>query len=329
MRSSILVVLVVASCGGSSATTFNGTSDQACSDSAIASCMMRDACHVNQVTIAYRDMSTCIARAKANCVASLAAMDTGRTPANEEACAKAYVSASCTDFLQNTIAACHAPVGTRLLGASCTFPAQCQSAFCSFVPGAACGTCATPTAIGQSCATTQCSSGQVCVTATSTCQAYGDTGASCSHSSECQVGFECVGFSSTVIGTCMRAAESAGAACDRKAGPTCDYLKGLYCSFLPGMTAGTCVSEVDAPATQFCGPTAGSGSTPSSNTICVGASECVTPSTTNTGTCVADAADGAACDSVNGPFCMSPARCVAAAVGVTTGTCQLPDPTKC
>jgi hypothetical protein len=42
-----------------------------------------------------------------------------------------------------------------------------------------------------------------------------------------------------------------------------------------------------------------------------------------TQTCLAPAADGAACDTVNGPGCLTPAKCVTAG-SATTGTCQLP-----
>jgi hypothetical protein len=40
------------------------------------------------------------------------------------------------------------------------------------------------------------------------------------------------------------------------------------------------------------------------------------------GTCVAAAADGAACDPTNGPMCTDPAVCV-------NSVCEVPDPTMC
>jgi len=57
---------------------------------------------------------------------------------------------------------------------------------------------------------------------------------------------------------------------------------------------------------------------------CIGGSSCRgTP-----GMCVADAADGDPCDTVAGPSCLSPARCVTDGIS-TSGTCTPPDPEAC
>ena len=46
-------------------------------------------------------------------------------------------------------------------------------------------------------------------------------------------------------------------------------------------------------------------------------------------TCVAQAADGAGCDTQLGPLCLTPARCVTSGIGATSGTCVVPSATLC
>ena len=69
-------------------------------------------------------------------------------------------------------------------------------------------------------------------------------------------------------------------------------------------------------------------------TACTGGAECFagTPGADGgvTSTCVAPVADGAACDTVNGPPCTRPARCVGTSIdGGTKGTCAVADATQC
>ena len=340
MRITPFAFLLCLGCGSSPASTGSTvddaldsgsgiSADQACSDAAQAQCQKLDACHVNGVALRYGSNALCISRVKANCLTSIGAPDTGRTPANEEACAAAYASATCADFVQNTIAACQPPAGTRAEGRACAYAGQCASAFCAFAPGAACGTCAAPTTPGQSCASSQCADGQTCLKAGAVCQPFGAVGDKCSTTSECQIGLTCVGAVSATAtaGTCMTGAEAVGAACDRTTGPQCDEVQGLYCSFVPKATAGSCVKYLTATS-GACGYTAGVGTTGSSYTICLGGGQCIVPSGANAGTCVPDALDGKPCDTVNGPGCLTPARCVTLP-GATTGTCTLPDPTVC
>jgi hypothetical protein len=327
------IALVLIGCGNKTSTPSTDlamglSADQACADVATAYCMKLDACHVRGVALRYGDTATCVQRVKMNCLPSLGAKDTGRTPANQEACALAYPSASCSDFSQGTIAACAPPPGLRTAGSPCTYSAQCQTAFCSFSPGSQCGMCAVAPSVGDSCADGQCAAGQVCAEATTTCQSYGAAGAACSRSSECAPGLGCVDVTMSMPGTCQPAQQSAGQACDRVAGPICDYLQGIYCSIPPMMSAGSCVSYLYATAGQMCGYTAGSGTMGSSYTECIGGSSCWIPTGMNAGTCIANAQDGAACDRMVGPGCLAPARCVVQGGG-SAGTCQLPDPTVC
>jgi hypothetical protein len=322
-----LLVLCLAACGSSSTNGGSVTADQACSDAANASCAALDRCHANGVALRYGDMTTCLTRIRSNCLTSLGARGTGRTPESEEACAQATMAAACSDVVNSSIAACAPPAGTLANGAACNFPGQCASAFCGIAPGAKCGTCMAPPSPGSSCATNGCGPGLVCASGGMVCNAPGTAGAACASSDECQVGFACVGAAGGAPGTCMAAAETLGAACDRKSGPQCDYLRGLYCSFPASSTSGTCVTYLSAMAGQPCGFVAGTGTSGSTFTVCVGGSSCVI-ATGNAGTCVAYATDGKACDTAGGPRCLAPARCVISGGG-TAGTCMLSDPTTC
>jgi hypothetical protein len=119
-------------------------------------------------------------------------------------------------------------------------------------------------------------------------------------------------------GTCKPPVSTAGAACGSKnADLNCDGRQGLWCldevciqvtyagdgmpcgyigSGVVECTAGTCYSSA-GPYFLYSGP--------------------------STGVCRAFAADGAACDTVSGPSCMSGARCLAGDGG-TSGVCTVP-----
>jgi hypothetical protein len=56
---------------------------------------------------------------------------------------------------------------------------------------------------------------------------------------------------------------------------------------------------------------------------CAGGAMCVG------GTCVASAGLGQACDSVAGPFCITPSRCIPSSDGGTSGVCIIADATTC
>jgi hypothetical protein len=52
-------------------------------------------------------------------------------------------------------------------------------------------------------------------------------------------------------------------------------------------------------------------------------------SVSTTGTCLAAAPAGSACDPTNGPTCVLPAKCVIATEGGTTGVCTQVVPSAC
>ena len=73
-----------------------------------------------------------------------------------------------------------------------------------------------------------------------------------------------------------------------------------------------------------------------SGLICQAGGLCAEPlndagTAANMGTCIAPAADGAACDNdpTKGPPCLAPAKCVPTSTSGTAGTCTVPDATKC
>ena len=111
----------------------------------------------------------------------------------------------------------------------------------------------------------------------------------------------------------MRVA-TAGAQCDprRTTGPDCEASAGLACD----TTSKTCVAQPLAPAGQPCGAVG------TADTACMAGATCEIPTGMTAGTCLAPAADGAACDATNGPDCLSPGKCV-------NGTCQLPGSMSC
>jgi len=93
------------------------------------------------------------------------------------------------------------------------------------------------------------------------------------------------------------------------------------------------LSDTQQPAS--CEPPAGTGAigaacglVGTTNSFCTGGAICVVATGMTSGTCVAPVAEGAACDTVVGPFCEVPAKCVTNGSG-TAGTCGLEGTTTC
>jgi hypothetical protein len=81
---------------------------------------------------------------------------------------------------------------------------------------------------------------------------------------------------------------------------------------------GTCVLMAsDAGGPVDAGPDAGDGG------------EIADAGLPTRGTCLAAASAGAACDVVNGPACVLPAKCVITTDGGTVGSCAIVDPGSC
>jgi hypothetical protein len=306
------VCLALAGCGGV-------TADQACSDSAKATCTRLDQCRKNGVVNAYGDLGTCISRMKANCVTALAAADTGNSPAAVEACAMAQPSGTCQDFLQGKpVPACATAQGHRSNGAPCAFNAQCQSAFCAVPRGSLCGSCANLPVAGDPCTDVGNCGPNLDCTPMKVCEPFVAGGGACDGQTlVCAPGQSCVIAAMQAMGTCQPAGKLAGDACDpkRQTAPGCDGTLGLFCASTLKCTAVTYVKA---------GAACGNMAMNTVDNVCqTGTCVAGMPSS-----CVALAKEGEACDTMTGPGCMNPGRCVTSGGG-TAGTCALPDPTQC
>ncbi|HEY6458688.1 MAG TPA: hypothetical protein VIY73_01015 [Polyangiaceae bacterium] len=307
---------------------------QACGDRATQYCSRLAACSAERLQVTYGDEPTCVTRQTANCTASQGAPSTGASPQTAEACAQAYPSWDCNDFLSNlnVPAACKQQTGSLAGGATCSVPAQCQSGFCAITPGASCGTCAAAPASGASCAQlTTCGQGLDCTADTQTCIAEGGQGASCGKGAPCSALFTCVGADNAkgVTGTCQSSLTTAGATCDpsQQSTPGCDRNSVLTCN----TQSKVCSTLVVATGGQPCGTNDVDDQTVvcGTNGVCTGSTAGTSTTPGTPGTCTAAAAEGAACDLANGPGCLQLARCVVTSDAGTAGTCQMVDPTRC
>jgi hypothetical protein len=309
---------------GSSACS--GTSPtQACTDLTTAVCAELQQCAPPLLAGAYGDSATCISRTSIACENGLALKNTSDTADEAEKCSKAYASLSCNDFLDNNPpAACtHTTPGKIADGSACGTAGQCVSGVCQINGQTGCGTCIEPVAAMQPCKeTSDCQSGLLCALSSQTaavCIAPVASGATCSNTAPiipCQSGLLCN------MGKCQ-APLPANAACT-PAAPLCDAQNGFWCT-----PVGTrCVPILYAAMGQPCGYDKTTGDL----TACSGSGFCGNVSmSTGLGTCTAPAADGAACDTANGPLCLPPAFCdiTSGVDGGTAGTCTLVNPSTC
>jgi len=315
---------------------------EACTEEQDALCALRMSCSAYSLAHAYTDLAACQTRGVAACQSALAASGTGQTPTGVEACAAAYPTESCTDFFNgNPVTACVAPAGSKANGMACGASGQCASTFCSIPHTAICGTCAALPAAGATCEdAADCGRDLACVipanATTGTCVAYAASGAAClADSQPCGAGLSCVGenVASGTMGTCQAAAATVGAACDgsSKTMASCDNDLGLVCiPAAKGSAVGTCQNITLAATGAACGDV---GAMPITGfAACAAGGQCMKVGTATTGTCVAPAADGAACDNdpTMGPPCMTGAKCVVpASSSGTAGTCMTPNASSC
>ncbi|HTA93364.1 MAG TPA: hypothetical protein VK745_27490 [Polyangiaceae bacterium] len=313
-----VVALALAGCGSSSSTGLSA--DAACTKLADARCERVGTCNADGIQVRYGDLATCQSAQKAACMNSLAASSTGATPTTTSACADALPAVDCTDYNNNLLpVACQPVAGKLAAGAACAFSAQCQSRFCGIDKNASCGVCQPEPQVNDSCASLDsCGPGLTCVAKGTVCASEdAKTGDACDADTPCGAGFSCVGAkaattaAAAVQGACQPAVATTGAACDskKKTGPGCDPAKGLACD----PTSMLCIAAVVASAGQACD---------GDLTVCAAAASCVIPTGATMGTCVAAAADGAACDTANGPSCLTLSRCIVTGTG-TSGTCEL------
>ena len=301
-RLAVLVGALVLSC--SPADVGGSAAAQACQDYAYAYCAQLQTCSPTALQQRFVTVKTCESLYQTSCLNGLALASTGTTAAGREACASVLPSWGCADFLhaQNPPPACVVPSGALPNGAACASYSQCQSAYCGYAAGKACGTCAPAPQPGDSCATNQCTTGLACMTIGLTCAAYAGAGAPCA-TAPCDEGLACVG------GTCAIGVTVIGMPCDPNAAG-CDIFNGLGCS---GATK-TCVTETLAQSGQACGMVA------EQPTSCLGGN-------CQHGVCIGNVPAGGAC-TIGGAPCISNARCIVPA-GATSGTCLVSGSIAC
>jgi hypothetical protein len=316
--------IAVAACGQVTQTS-SSSPVQACTDLAQALCAKRASCTGGAgITRTNGDMSTCVTREELSCTIALDAPDIGNTPSTVEACVAAYATYSCADFLNGNPPAVCTPSGGRANGATCAFNDQCQTAFCARDQNTICGACAPAPSPGDSCASSACGHDQTCIDATQTCAQEGDLNSACGAGAPCGAGLSCVGSTATVAGSCQVAVGMAGKSCGGAGNAGCDGSLGLYCAGAAG--AKTCMLMTYAADGAACGLMS------DGTRVGCKAGTCFTSAgaaaSDDTGVCKADAPDGAACDTMLGPRCAPPARCVLGGTG-TAGICTVPDAKSC
>jgi hypothetical protein len=321
------------------------SASKACGDEAAALCALRESCSPGyDVKRVYGTSALCESRTAQVCINALDANSQANTPANVEACAAAYPKEMCPDLFDNDpIMACVPPAGGLVnLGTACGASGQCATTYCAITQDAVCGTCQMLPNPGAPCQVQEdCGRDLGCAIPTGAtsgkCAAFAAATAAClTGTIPCQSGLSCVGDDEVkgTMGACQTAASTVGAMCDatRKNMPSCDTDKGLVCvPTAAGSGVGTCKNIQLVAAGAACGDI---GAMPITGfAVCEAGGLCkkAAPNDT-TGTCVAPAADGAACDNdpANGPPCLTPAKCVVpAGSSGTAGTCVVPNASTC
>jgi hypothetical protein len=287
----------------------------ACAQLAMAKCAKLMSCSPTDLTRRFADVGTCTTREALACTDQQEAVDTAATTGQAVQCSTAITASSCTDFLGATApAACLAPDGPGAGG--CAFGAQCDTSFCSVGANAVCGECVATPVVGTSCATSSCGSGLVCAPGNKLCAVPGAANAQCNETAPCSNGLTCVGTTKNNPGRCQPELTAANGQCDAKhnSRADCSADDGLACN----ANTGRCVALGLAAAGGKC------GEINNVKTVCTAGSECFTPTGQQTGTCLAPAGDGSACNLTAGPDCLTPARCVPTGGTGSAGTCELP-----
>jgi hypothetical protein len=292
--------------------------DQACTDVANARCNKHQSCSQVFIAMQFGDLTTCVGREKQICLNAHGARGNAGSAEGTEKCAASIGDQTCADVLDNVQTdACAAASGAGADGSSCAFASQCKNKFCALPDDAQCGTCGSVPPPGSSCATSNCAPGLACPASSQTCTALAQNGASCGKSNPCASGLTCVGATPTANGSCVPSANTVGAPCDplRRTGPGCDRNAGVGCD----LATSKCVAVQIVGAGVPCDGEV---------TFCGGGGTCFFATGSKIGTCVAPAADGAACDSAVGPGCLNPSKCIRSGGG-TSGTCVFPDASPC
>ena len=281
------------------------TAEQACDEYVKALCERLSACAPPSVDLPFGDVATCQARTKLTCPERLVLPGTSLSPQRLADCAKAAQGLSCDDLIGGVPpAACATLPGTVADGAACTADPQCKSTYCKPMAGG-CGTCAPRAKAGETCAGGECESGLTCYgqMGMRKCTAPATDGQPCT-AAPCRGGLLCK------AGVCAKQF-GAGVACAPLMSE-CASAQGLYCN----LTSKTCEAQKTANAGEACGFVMGAA------VACRAGTSCKLTPPMFSGTCVASAKDGEACNPAMSVGCLAPATC-------TDGVCKLPQVMMC
>jgi hypothetical protein len=192
-------------------------------------------------------------------------------------------------------------MGTIAAGLACGDDAQCDTGRCRKAQDSTCGVCGPRAAAGDACQASDDCAYQLDCTTGGHCAAFVALSGSCDADHPCAPPLACK------TGSCA-VASGPGGPCARNG--DCDGTQGLFCNPLTSVCQLAAIVIPGLP----CGAVNGGYA------LCARSGVCRMSG--STGTCVAPAADGAACDTTAGPACVPPAIC-------TTGVCKLPDPASC
>jgi hypothetical protein len=271
------------------------TPESACTTAAASYCAKIKECAPFYFDVGWSTQPPCDERIKSGCVSDLGAPGNAQTADDLASCATAIPQTSCGDlFSDNLPAPCKPKPGSLANGNACGVDGQCQSTYCKI--NETCGVCAAKSSAGGACMSeTDCTDGLLCVNRV--CTSPGVAGAACSATQPCRQDVTCIG------GTCGTP-KGPGESCT---GEECDGLKGLWCNPLMGVCQKVSLADPGQPCGALNCPGAAC-----TYALCRSGGLCRLSGTNpNAGTCVAPAADGAACNDTMGPPCLSPAVCVA------------------
>jgi hypothetical protein len=263
-------------------------------------------------------MAACRTNYATSCMNGLMAQWTGNSPDLVEGCAQAIPGWACGDFIDNLNppSACLQPTGAAPDTSPCAFPGQCMSGFCAMDLNAQCGACGAAPLAGADCShLANCGQGLTCTRDTNVCVVPAAMGKPCGKGVPCAFELDCVGSTSTAMGTCQPAGTTAGTKCDpmRASAAGCAGAVGLYCD----ATSMQCAAFMQVAAGQPCGALDGG------RVECLAAARCLGGGDGGgVSTCLAPAAEGSPCMTANGPGCLGPDRCIVTTTdGGTSGTC--------
>ncbi|HVR00670.1 MAG TPA: hypothetical protein VMT47_00935 [Polyangia bacterium] len=298
---------------------------EACAAVAKATCNKRVSCSGKidatgvGIVRQFGTMAECLTRQALQCLNAFRAPGSGHSLATEQECVAAFASYSCPDFFADSVPPPCQPAGSRVNGAACAFNAQCKSTFCTGEKNAVCGTCGPSPAVGASCVDSDCALGQVCDATTMTCKLLGVAGDPCDSGDDCGYALIC-GAATGTTGSrkCESTLSELGAACGGSM-PVCDGTQGLFCAGAAG--AKKCVATTFVGDGMPCGVLSQDAFAGCEAGACYTANGIAAAG--EMGACKASASDGAACDTILGPGCELPARCILSGKG-TAGICRVP-----